>query len=1338
MSTTAVQEGKENGKPENRRTNPNGLSSSLKTIFGPLASLRLTVALLSLSVFVVWLITLDQARLDIWDVKQKHSESLLVYVPFQTLLPPSWFPTTQNVPGGFYIPSGFTLIIALLLNVTAAHVLRFRLQARGVRLISGLGVGLVAGALTWAVVFAGREVGGFQGSPPISYETMWGLLQFSAAGLVVAALFGMFALNSERQVERILLGLFALTLGVTVGYTFWKGESSFIGDSGMRILWQLVQSTLAATIGLVSCMLLFKRKAGIVLLHLGIAGLMLNEVYVTVTNVEQRMLMFEGDTVSHTIDVRASEFAIIDRSDPDEDVIHVVPGSLLVPGTTVEDPRLPFAIETLDYYSNSNIVSIDGSSIDSSSPNPASAGFGTKWIAKPKRASTGTDADQEVDEAAAYVRLIDTSTDKEIGVYLISQRAYDAGVVDRVRLGEQEYMLGLRLKHVYKPYSVTLSDVQKRDYIGTDIPEWFSSDISILDPKLSSTPSLQKVWMNNPLRFGDETFYQSGYNQLEDGREYTVLQIVKNRGWMIPYVCCMFVVVGLFAQFGSSLLAYLEKNKKRAGGQILSAVGVMSGLPGVDKLVEESERATTAKAKRRDKLRDYIPPPGRPSWFQLNGLALILTLVMFGWVGSSLMRSSSEEVTRGEFRLDLLGQLPLTFGGRVQPMDSLARNTARRLSNRETVVDGQGRKQPAIRWLADLVFESPGYLDYQIIRIEDRNVQNALNLPQQRKGFKYSLGELQAASPVMMELLPNPEQSPPETWSNFEKRLLEVYNKFDSVRRIQTSISNPTNRQSVQDPIVRLQLADLLARADKLPLLVPTQDEQQPWISLSAARNRQWLYELSQQYGEQNPEALAKELLRQELIKEQIVKNLLSDPMTLKLFQQQAGLQDPQAIQQRILETWDEFPKDLLNAAKPQAEQFVDLILANRPAGAMEPFAKMIRRVNGSDKDQISSVANPEYESLEQLEGLYNNSQPERFNETLTQYMAKLNAAASVDNGPVDWSPTRNRIELAYDNFSPFYRSMILYLLGFVLSVAAWIGWNRQFNRAAFCIICLGLLIQIGGIYARVLISGRPPVTNLYSSFVFISAGSVLLLLVVEWITRMGIGNVIASLAGTAQLMWAWTLSIDSGDTFTVLRAVLDTQFWLSTHVICISMGYMATLGAGLLGLAFIVGGLLTPAMDAERRKALCSMIYGVTCFAIFFSFFGTVLGGLWADDSWGRFWGWDPKENGALMIVLWNAVVLHARWGGLVRQRGLAGLAAFGNVVTLWSWEGVNRLGVGLHAYGGVNSGESAASVIYDPVFWMQLFVAVNLLVCAMAMIPEKYWNSKDIKNKQEKIQAS
>ena len=124
-------------------------------------------------------------------------------------------------------------------------------------------------------------------------------------------------------------------------------------------------------------------------------------------------------------------------------------------------------------------------------------------------------------------------------------------------------------------------------------------------------------------------------------------------------------------------------------------------------------------------------------------------------------------------------------------------------------------------------------------------------------------------------------------------------------------------------------------------------------------------------------------------------------------------------------------------------------------------------------------------------------------------------------------------------------------------------------------------------------------------------------------------------------------------------------------------------------------------------------MIYGTLCFALFFSFVGTVLGGLWADDSWGRFWGWDPKENGALIIVLWNALVLHARWDGLVRDRGLAVLAVGGNIATSWSWFGVNELGAGLHSYG-FTEGVALALV---------LFVISQLAIMAIGSIPTDQW---------------
>ncbi|MEZ5951366.1 MAG: cytochrome c biogenesis protein CcsA [Planctomycetaceae bacterium] len=290
----------------------------------------------------------------------------------------------------------------------------------------------------------------------------------------------------------------------------------------------------------------------------------------------------------------------------------------------------------------------------------------------------------------------------------------------------------------------------------------------------------------------------------------------------------------------------------------------------------------------------------------------------------------------------------------------------------------------------------------------------------------------------------------------------------------------------------------------------------------------------------------------------------------------------------------------------------------------------------------------------------------------------------------------------------------------------------RPLNRASLALILMTFLLHTWAIWARIHISGRPPVTNLYSSAVFIGWAVVLMGIAFESIYKLGIGNVLAGVAGFASLWIAHGLAGD-GDTFKVLQAVLDTPFWLSTHVVCVTLGYAATYVAGLLGVIYVFRGnplsavavLLAVASavllqhqegipllvrnlgpfllaiplalvpmyllhGASRiqlpewlEKNLSRMIYGTLCFALWFSFVGTVLGGLWADDSWGRFWGWDPKENGALIIVLWNALVLHARWDKLVKDRGLALLAIAGNITTSWSWFGVNELGVGLHSYG-------------------------------------------------------
>lgn len=306
------------------------------------------------------------------------------------------------------------------------------------------------------------------------------------------------------------------------------------------------------------------------------------------------------------------------------------------------------------------------------------------------------------------------------------------------------------------------------------------------------------------------------------------------------------------------------------------------------------------------------------------------------------------------------------------------------------------------------------------------------------------------------------------------------------------------------------------------------------------------------------------------------------------------------------------------------------------------------------------------------------------------------------------------RAEAFFNQMQPFYNAMIIYVLAGLLAVISWFNLSEALRRSAFWLVGLAFLIHTTGLIYRIVLQDRPPVTNLYSSAIFIGWGACLLGMILEKFYKNGIGSVVSAGIGFITLVIAQNLAVD-GDTMEMMRAVLDTNFWLATHVVAVTVGYASTFVAGFLALIYIFRGVFTRTLDAGTAKSLARMIYGIVCFATLFSFVGTVLGGIWADQSWGRFWGWDPKENGALIIVLWNAMILHLRWGGMIRERGLANCAIFGNIVTSWSWFGVNMLGIGLHSYGFT---EAAFK-------YLSLFVASQLCIIGIGLLPLRMWKS-------------
>ncbi len=338
----------------------------------------------------------------------------------------------------------------------------------------------------------------------------------------------------------------------------------------------------------------------------------------------------------------------------------------------------------------------------------------------------------------------------------------------------------------------------------------------------------------------------------------------------------------------------------------------------------------------------------------------------------------------------------------------------------------------------------------------------------------------------------------------------------------------------------------------------------------------------------------------------------------------------------------------------------------------------------------------------------YRTGQAERFNQILGEYQAHFGAQGLTKE------IAKSGQETFFNKLLAFKRSMYVYIAVALLVVIYWAGMNNLWRVTAVRLLWIGFIVHTAGLIFRMWLEGRPPVTNLYSSAIFIGWGAVVLGLVLERIFKDGVGTVVAACVGFLSLIVAHNLA-QGGDTMEMMRAVLDTNFWLATHVVVITLGYASTFVAGFLALVYIGRGVFTRTLSEATGKSLARMVYAIVCFSTLFSFVGTVLGGIWADQSWGRFWGWDPKENGALIIVLWNVLILHARWGGLIKERGLMNCAIVGNIVTSWSWFGVNMLGIGLHSYG-----------FMDAAFkWLMLFVGSQLLLVAIGSLPLAHWRS-------------
>jgi ABC-type transport system involved in cytochrome c biogenesis permease subunit len=589
--------------------------------------------------------------------------------------------------------------------------------------------------------------------------------------------------------------------------------------------------------------------------------------------------------------------------------------------------------------------------------------------------------------------------------------------------------------------------------------------------------------------------------------------------------------------------------------------------------------------------------------------------------------------------VDAFARLPVQDGGRVKPLSTVAQYALLAMNgNRElSVTWGDQKKEHlvATEWLLDCFFHPEQARHYRCLRVDDAAAIAAIGLrfPERKRLDRYSYAEIAPAQDKLMALA-------------------RQYGPIDAKKR------TPVQGQIVDLAGGMVQLDRMLASMDfaRQPIEVGRTEALRKAFPGEPRRPVSFVLGSLERLA-----LMARELGRAEGIEAAVkdaeqaaILGILGDferaigsAGTLALF-------PPSARDGKTWRTLPELANDVLTG-DPLPPACVQLVERCEQIAAKRGDAAEVRT--------LAAAALADMRALTEARGEY----------------AKVG------------------IEVAYYRGDFVYRALLVCGFAFVLAAISWlVPRSRLLARGVPVAVLSGLALLVVGIVLRCIIMSRPPVATLYETFLLITAVGALVGLVAEWFNRQRVGIAVAAFLGFAGLFLARRFEeLEAQDTLRMLPAVLNTNFWLSTHVTTITMGYSAGLVAALFAHVWIFAKLLLPGR-VQLHRTVARMIYGTVCFTLLFSVVGTILGGIWANDSWGRFWGWDPKENGALLICLANIATLHARLAGWLRDRGLALAAIAGGVVVAFSWFHVNQLGVGLHSYGFTQGILTALTVFY------------------------------------------
>lgn len=312
------------------------------------------------------------------------------------------------------------------------------------------------------------------------------------------------------------------------------------------------------------------KKYGILMIHAGLIFLLVGQFGTELFQVESNMRIEVGQTRNFTEAPRKVELAVIDVTDPTKNRVTSIPLSMVAEGGTIKTPDLPFTVRVEKFLPNSIYVGpmFDGEKIK------ARDGIGQKLMFTGAPLATGMNSE---DNPSALVQV---ASDKGVvGEWTVStwmtrypefmNMQSDIGMIlgnaevtkpQTFEYGGRKWEIALRPLRYYKPYNITLLAFNHDLYPGTDVPKNFSSKIHLSDPSSGEDRDVL-IYMNNPLRYRGETFYQSGFEPDDRG---TILQVVRNPASITPYAACSLVALGLITQFLMHLIGFARKRSKAA------------------------------------------------------------------------------------------------------------------------------------------------------------------------------------------------------------------------------------------------------------------------------------------------------------------------------------------------------------------------------------------------------------------------------------------------------------------------------------------------------------------------------------------------------------------------------------------------------------------------------------------------------------------------------------------------------------------------------------------------------------------------------------------------------